>query len=215
MPLGFDTTDSDLMLVLQDAAEQPGVLSDGLPWLDHEGDAAVSVAPSGERRYAVNVTVDPRSDRPAVRAYQALMELASHGTSVRSTPSEQDLQSGEGGQTLLVTLTSAHDAAALREAVATVCEIVGVEVRPLTTAADRRQEQRKKPGAVPFVYTSVERRRIDLGPELRGASAEEQLAAAGERMARLSRLVKLDRGRLDELLNRAGEPDTTAGGRRR
>jgi two-component system chemotaxis sensor kinase CheA len=164
--------------------------------------AAAPPAPVGEHGYEVEVTIDPRSDWPAVRAYQALMELASLGTVVSSTPSEQELQSGEGGQTLSVTLTSPREAEALRAVVAAVSEIVNVEVRPLPAPGDRRHEEHESPAAAD---EADERRRIDLGPEMRGASAEEQLAVAGERMARLSRMVKVDIGQLDEMLNLVGE----------
>lgn len=306
MPLEFDATDADLVLFLEEAAEQLRVLSDGLLRLEREGDAqliqalfraahtlkgssatightrmaslthamesvldnvrngalapdshvidallaavdvlnvlneevetrtesgvgieasiaqlqaiagrkqaaapkrtapvAAAAAPAGEHGYEVEVTVDPRSDWPAVRAYQALMELAALGTVVSSTPSEQELQSGEGGQTLTVTLNSPRDAEALCAAVAAVSEIVNAEVRPLPASGDRRHEAREAPAAGDS--EADDRRRIDLGPEMRGASAEEQLAVAGERMARLSRMVKVDIGQLDEMLNLVGE----------
>ncbi len=165
--------------------------------------AAPTTAPVGEHGYEVEVTIDPRSDWPAVRAYQALMELAALGTIVSSTPSEQELQSGEGGQTLSVTLTSPREAEALRAAVAAVSEIVHVEVRPLPASGERRPEAHEAPAT--DAGEADDRRRIDLGPEMRGASAEEQLAVAGERMARLSRMVKVDIGQLDEMLNLVGE----------
>jgi len=165
--------------------------------------AAVPAPPAGEHGYEVTVSVDSRSDWPAVRAYQALMELAALGTVVSSSPSEQELQGGEGGQTLAVTMTSPREAEVLRAAAAAVSEVVNVDVRPLPAAVDRRHDTPEAPAAADG--EADERRRIDLGPEMRGASAEEQLAVAGERMARLSRMVKIDIAQLDELLNLVGE----------
>ncbi len=163
-----------------------------------------TTAQAGERVYEVEVVVDPRSDWPAVRAYQALMELTALGTVVDSSPSEQELQSGEGGQTLLVTITTTRAAESLQTAAAAIAEVVSVAVRPLAAAPAAKREEKREPPAEPD-ESADERRRIDLGPELRGASAEEQLAVAGARMARLSRMVKVDIGQLDEMLNLVGE----------
>ena len=120
------------------------------------------------------------------------MELAALGTVVHSAPSEQELQSGEGGQSLRVSMTSAREGDALRAAAAAISEVMSVAVQPIAAApATRRHEQPAEPQQAAAPQESeADRRRIDLGPAMRGASAEEQLAAAGARMARLCAWLK-------------------------
>jgi two-component system chemotaxis sensor kinase CheA len=66
--------------------------------------------------YTVEVAIDPRSDWSAVRAYQALMELAALGTVLRSWPSEEELQSGQSGHRLRAVVTTTRDMATLQAA---------------------------------------------------------------------------------------------------
>lgn len=164
--------------------------------------AKAQAAVSGSHDVEVEVTIDPTSEWPAVRAYQALMELAQHGTIIRSEPSEEQLQTGEGGYTLLVWLTTERDAAKLEKVAGGVTDVAAVEVRAASAAEELVRAEDHGPEAA---GRDDERRRIDLGPEMRGAPVEEQLAQAGQRLSTASRVVKVDSARLDDLMNLAGE----------
>src|SRR5581483_1063699 len=96
----------------------------------YEANVAQATAKAGRGAGAVElaVTIDPASAWPAVRAYQALMELAALGTVRSSEPSEEQLQAGESGYGLLVVLATDKEPAALERAVRSVPEIVDVHV---------------------------------------------------------------------------------------
>jgi two-component system, chemotaxis family, sensor kinase CheA len=180
------------------AAETPHTLTDA-----EQAALRAALVEDGRRAYEIEVTIDPRSDWPAVRAYQALMELAPLGRLIRSWPSEEELQSGESGHTLNAVLVTDREARLLQDAAGSVSEVLSVAVRQAAappTVDERRPEQQTNSNPA-----GADRRRIDLGPEMRGASADEQLAAAGARVAAASRMVKVDIARLDELMNLVGE----------
>jgi two-component system, chemotaxis family, sensor kinase CheA len=158
----------------------------------------------GGRPLAVEVAIDAASEWPAVRAYQALMELAALGIVVRSWPSEAELQNGDCDGTLLVILASDAGDAALQTVVTAVADVTTVRVRPHAAPA-ASDERTPTPIAAAPVLANEERRKIDLGPETRGASVDEQLVQAGVRLTRLSRMVKVDIAQLDEMMNLVGE----------
>jgi two-component system chemotaxis sensor kinase CheA len=165
-----------------------------------------AVQAAGQRGYEVEVTVDPRSEWPAVRCYQALVELAPLGTVVRSQPSEEQLQAGESDHHLVLLLVTERDPQALQDAVAGISEIQAVSMRPVDAAAPRpKREERAADAGPEAAGADADRRRIDLGPEARGASLEEQLSTAGQRLTAVSRMVKVDIARLDDLMNLVGE----------
>jgi two-component system chemotaxis sensor kinase CheA len=160
------------------------------------------VRESGGRPLTVAVTIDPGSVWPAVRAYQALVELSALGTVARSWPSEAELQTGEAGHRLDLILVTDQPEEAVRDAAARVSEVASVEVQPYAAAEKEAYRNADEEATPP---DGEERRRIDLGPEMRGAPLEEQLAQAGARLTRLSRMVKVDIAHLDALMNLAGE----------
>lgn len=158
------------------------------------------------RAVEVTVTIDPRSEWPAVRAYQALMELAALGIVVRSWPDEAALQNGDCDGRLVVALASDSDDAALQAAVAAVADVATAQARPLALPAkDATPAAQSAVRGAEREIDADDRRKIDLGPESRGASVDEQLVQAGVRLTRLSRMVKVDIAHLDELMNLAGE----------
>lgn len=164
--------------------------------------AAAAVEQPGQRALELEVSVDPKSDWPAVRAYQALVELALFGRIIRSWPSEQELQAGAGGHRLNVVIITDREGHVLQEAVEGISEIIAVVVRSVE-APSPAESRRPEPAPEPAVVT--DKRRADLGPETRGASMEEQLVTAGTRLAAVARMVKVDITRLDELMNLVGE----------
>lgn len=190
-----------------DGAAQPAVEPTATRTLtaDERNAVTEALAGDGHRAYDIEVTIDPRSDWPAVRAYQALMELAPLGTVIRSWPTEEELQAGESGHTLGVVLVTDREPQVLQDAAGTVSEVLSIVVRPAATPRPEIIDERRADDPTGAFAGEAERRRIDLGPEMRGASADEQLVAAGTRVAAASRMVKVDIARLDELMNLVGE----------
>jgi two-component system chemotaxis sensor kinase CheA len=180
------------------AADAPAVLSE-----PDRAAVAAATARDGVQGIEIEVVIEPASEWPAVRAYQALMELAALGQVVSSSPTEQELQVGEGGHTLRVMFTTDRDAHVIEQAVRSVSEVVSVAIRPMASQAqtDERHEDLGPQAA----DNPADQRRVDLGPELRGASLEEQLTVAGSRLAVQQRMVKVDIARLDEMMNLVGE----------
>ncbi len=180
----------DLIRGLHGAAAAPA------PEVQEEA-APVAVVATGA--VEVIVAIDTSSEWPAVRAYQALMELAALGTVVASWPSEDELQKGESGHWLRVHLQTDRPAAALHGAAGSVSEVVSVTV----THPDASQVRQGTPD--PEQTPDPDRRRVDLGTAARGASPDDQLAIAGQKLSTAQRMVKVDIARLDELMNLVGE----------
>lgn len=184
----------DLIAGLHEAANAPAAVAPA----PH---AAAPVTPAPHATEVV-VSIDPRSEWPAVRAYQALMELASLGVVVASWPSEEELQRGESGHALRVQLNTDRPEETLRAAAATVSEVVSVVIAyPGAQSPEQVRQGEPDTEQTP----DPDRRRIDLGPGARGASSEEQLSIAGQKLATAQRMVKVDIVRLDELMNLVGE----------
>jgi two-component system chemotaxis sensor kinase CheA len=176
--------------------------SPGSPPSAREGTEDVSeLVDDAARAFWVEVTIDPRSDWPAVRAYQALMELAALGTVVRSWPGEEQLQAGQSGYDLRALIASDRDAAALQAAAAGVSEVVSVTVRPAAPAPPEAEPPAPGRALTPTPSPPRGRAPADLGPPGR-AGRDEGRAGKGEPTARL---VRVDIARLDEMLNLVGE----------
>lgn len=149
--------------------------------------------------YTVEVAIDPRSDWPAVRAYQALMELAALGTVLRSWPSEEELQSGQSGHHLRAVVSTTRDMTTLQAAAAGVSEVLSVTVQPAQVAADVSMataaldapEAGRRPTAVS--------RRDPTGQK------EEPREREGGKVGVGARMVRVDIARLDEMMNLVGE----------
>ncbi len=176
--------------------------SPGSPPFAREGEEDVSeLVDGGARAFWVEVTIDPRSDWPAVRAYQALMELAALGTVVRSWPGEEQLQAGQSGYDLRALIASDRGAAALQAAAAGVSEVVSVTVRPAAPASPEAEPAAPGRALTPNSSPPRGRAQADPGPAGR-AGRDEGRAGKGEPAARL---VRVDIARLDEMLNLVGE----------
>lgn len=192
-----------LLAGLQNLARPRPVAATGCGRASHGMESTlVNSAPSdGVETFDIEVRIDPASPWPAVRAYQVLLALAPLGTIWHARPSEAELRAGEGGHTLSVTLGTVRGSSTVEQAIRGVSEVVSVGLRPGTVvpAAVVRCEGGSADGAV----EGAERRRIDLGPEMRGASTDDQLAEAGARLT-AARMVKVDIARLDDLMNLAG-----------
>lgn len=183
----------------------------GVAEAGHRPAAAGAAAESGA--FWVEVAIDPRSDWPAVRAYQALMELAALGTVLRSWPSEEELQSGQSGYTLRALVTTNRDAAALQAAAAGVSDIASVVVHPEDgVGADGWETAGQRPDPVEQLVAAPQ---PPHGPDgtgpgfSRGAGVHDRNGAGGERdggrTGVAARMVRVDIARLDEMLNLVGE----------
>jgi len=196
-----------LVARLHEVVAEPSIVSERTPERVLSAEEAARVADlareNGGQLLAVTVAIDSSSAWPAVRAYQALVELSALGMVARSWPSEAELQTGEAGHRLDLILVTDQPEEVVRNAAMRVSEVAGVEVRPYAPVEQGEAWRAADGEAAP--PAGEERRRIDLGPEMRGAPLEEQLAQAGARLTRLSRMVKVDIAHLDALMNLAGE----------
>jgi two-component system chemotaxis sensor kinase CheA len=159
--------------------------------------------------YTVEVAIDPRSDWPAVRAYQALMELAALGTVLRSWPSEEELQSGQSGHRLRAVVTTTRDMATLQAAAAGVSEVLSVTVHPAPIA-----DEAAPATAVPDMSLAVtgaleapeeETRPIGVSRRDPTDQREDQRERERGKAGVGTRMVRVDIGRLDEMMNLVGE----------
>jgi two-component system chemotaxis sensor kinase CheA len=159
--------------------------------------------------YTVEVAIDPRSDWPAVRAYQALMELAALGTVLRSWPSEEELQSGQSGHRLRAVVTTTRDMATLQAAAAGVSEVLSVTVHP-APIADEAAPATAVPDmslAVTGALEAPEEETRPIGVSRRDPTDQREDPRERERgkAGVGTRMVRVDIGRLDEMMNLVGE----------
>lgn len=160
--------------------------------------AEAAVQESGMSAFAVEVAVDPRSDWPAVRAYQALMELAALGTVVRSWPSEEELQAGQSGYHLRALITTDRDAATLQAAAGGVSEVLSVTVR----SAEPADHEGPSAGTPPPPDAAVRSGTGGRGAAPPRGDGREREGGKGGSTARM---VRVDIARLDEMMNLVGE----------
>ena len=138
----------------------------------------------------VRCTADPASPWKAVRLLQALLEADDSGVLLGADPPRERLEAAEEIESLLLTVSAEGEPLqALVGRLASLDELRVEVVPPSETQAVR----------------AVERRKVDLGPEARGATSEERLEIAGERLKQAQQTVRIDVGRLDELMNLVGE----------
>ncbi|MCL6649054.1 MAG: chemotaxis protein CheA [Chloroflexi bacterium] len=160
--------------------------------------AASAVAPPPElvtgEAYQVEVELAKECLFPAVRAFQIVLALQSVGEVVWSNPSLAAIEAehvGDRLSALVVPAASTDETPAqLEAAVRNVLEVASVSVHL------------HQPDGPP---AGQERRVIDLGIEARGASDSEKLQLAAAKMQRMSKTIRFDVERLDELMNLVGE----------
>ncbi|MFN8557076.1 MAG: Hpt domain-containing protein [Dehalococcoidia bacterium] len=148
----------------------------------------------GQQALDVQVEISPVCDWPAVRAYQALMELAGLGTVVRSEPSEADLESGDGGRTLRAVVLSAAAPHQVRAVVEGVTDVTAVVVTPLALVGEA-----DGPAEVPAAAVAT------AAPTAGDAAPADDQPAVGPQHGSQARMVKVDIARLDALMNLVGE----------
>jgi two-component system chemotaxis sensor kinase CheA len=156
-------------------------------------------------RAIIHATVDPACEWSAVRLLQVILEVAEGGLLLASIPSQADVEAGLGD--LEVTLLVDRDPASLGslgERLRSIDDIVAVVLEPLAGATDGapvedvQNDDGEDRGADP-------RRMIDLGPEARGTTVPERVGLAADRLKAAQQTIRIDVGRLDELMNLVGE----------
>ena len=146
----------------------------------------------GAPRAVLRCAADEQSPWKAVRLLQAFLEAEESGALVASEPSRDALEAGvEAARLWLLVALDGADLDRLRGRIGLIDELAVDAV-----AADHR--------ASPALPT-VDRRRVDLGPEARRTTPDERLVLAGERLSLAQHTIRIDVGRLDELMNLVGE----------
>jgi len=155
----------------------------------------------------VEVASGPRSDGPAVRASQALMELAALGTVLRSWPSEEELQSGQSGHRLRAVVTTTRDMATLQAAAAGVSEVLSVTVHPAPIADEAAPATAvpDMPLAVTGALEAPEEETRPIGVSRRDPTDQREEPRERGKGGVGTRMVRVDIGRLDEMMNLVGE----------
>lgn len=204
-PIDVEMAVAELKRATADAATAP-IATAAAAVLSADEQAAIQAATTGAGAHAlaIEVTIEPGSEWPAVRSYQALMELAPLGEIIRSWPSEEELQTGEGGHSLRVVIVTERERETLLKAVRSITEVAAVTATPHgegVAPAEERGQVAPAGSPVPV----EDQRKADLGPEMRGTTREEQTQAASQKAAPAQRMVKVDIARLDELMNLVGE----------
>lgn len=137
---------------------------------------------AGTPLFQITAHVSSETDWSSVRCFQALNEIAQRGELIASIPSQQEIEDGEGGHTLIALVASAGDEQEMRAAVAAVQDREAVEIAAWDGAkeapADTTAEQAPDPA--------------------RGAAEPAHIDA-------LSQTVRIDVDQLDALMNMVGE----------
>ncbi|MCS7002250.1 MAG: chemotaxis protein CheA, partial [Dehalococcoidia bacterium] len=98
----------------------------------------------------------------------------------------------------------------LTEVARSVLDVASVDVTPYASAAaagaspNDGLRAREHTSARPDAPTA-DRRVVDLGPEARGSADDDKLKLAGAKIAKMSKTIRFDVEKLDELMNLVGE----------
>jgi two-component system chemotaxis sensor kinase CheA len=152
--------------------------------------AAIGAArAAGQTVTLVRCRADRASPWRGVRLLQAYLAARDGGALRAVVPEEAVLEAGAGGEELHLLLdgsVEAHDS--LLQLLRSIDE-VAVEVVDL-------------PGVT---AGETDRRVVDLGPAARGLDLPGRLAVAGDRLQTANQTIRIDVGRLDELMDLVGE----------
>lgn len=137
---------------------------------------------------------------PAVRFFQSLVELNANGEVLESTPSADAIEREEVSSTLSVIYATLHEIDEVRAFLQPVSDLDAIEISEIEEPGDERA-----PGSPGSDVDAGGQRVIDLGPEARGRSSEEQLRLAAQKLNSTAKSVRIDVERLDALMNLTGE----------
>jgi two-component system chemotaxis sensor kinase CheA len=153
-------------------------------------------------RSVIRASVDPACEWSGVRLLQVLLEAAETGGLVTSVPTQADVESGLGDLEIVLLVDGAPETLdGLAGRLRAIDDITTVGVADAESANARASAA----PATGEVRDGSERRSADLGPESRGLTQPERIAAAGDRLKAAQQTIRIDVTRLDELMNLVGE----------
>ncbi|MEE9278149.1 MAG: chemotaxis protein CheA [Dehalococcoidia bacterium] len=141
---------------------------------------------------------------PAVRFFQCLVELNANGEVLTSNPSAEQIEGEAVGMEMSCLFASMMEPEQVPPVLAPVLDLASVEASAYDAAGAAGLVDERAAGS-PESDDGDGRRVIDLGPEARGKSQEDQLHLAASKMAQQSKSVRIDVERLDSLMNLTGE----------
>ncbi len=161
----------------------------------------------GRDAYAIELRLRSDSQMPAVRLFQATMELGKVGDIVYSDPPAEAIEQGECGRTLRVVIATNETDSALRSLVSgALLDLDDLRVTPYAAGAgDTGTPAIDERSAVEEAEVEDDRRVVDLGPEARGRTQDDLLKIAAQKLNTASKSVRIDVERLDALMNLVGE----------
>lgn len=164
-----------------------------------------SLAYRGRDAYSIELRVRADCQMPAVRLFQATLELGKTGDIVYCDPTIESIERGECGRVLRAVVSTDDGDDALRGAlVNSLLDIEDIRVSLYDAepaAAAQALDERSSAGD----SADPERRVIDVGPEGRGKPQDDLLKLAAQKLNTASKSVRIDVERLDALMNLVGE----------
>jgi len=150
----------------------------------------------GEHPYLVKVTVSNDSGWASVRCYQIIQELSKTGTIINSLPSAAEIEAGNAGPDMELTVTSTDDETTLKKALEPVPEIIKLAIssydeEPASAAIE-------KPSAGTAAVQKEE-------PISRKEEGDAKNSGAKKEDNGVKQTIRVDVSRLDTLMEQIGE----------
>ncbi|MCL5256783.1 MAG: chemotaxis protein CheA [Chloroflexi bacterium] len=166
--------------------------SETLLTLSDNENALLSSSDDDTHSYRLDVQVDEDSPLMAARHFQVLIELGALGEVVKSSPSAEEIESEQVGPKLALVMTSQADPKTIKDLVASISDIKSVDVRDYAPASAKDTSAHPSKPETKAPATSK-------------AASNPERAEAGAAQAKLSKTVRIDVERLDNLMNLVGE----------
>jgi len=144
---------------------------------EYEKGVVESALKQGYNVFRVNITIDRESQLKAARAFVVFNTLQNMGDIINSEPGVEEIEKGNIGEKLLLDIITKADESYLKQAILDISEIQGVEVAPLKFDNDNSAGKENTPS----------------------------LKKNGESVVKLTKSIRVDVNKLDELMNLVGE----------
>lgn len=162
---------------------------------DYE-EALLSSSDGEMHSYRLDVQIDDDSPLMAARHFQVLIELSALGDVVKSSPSAEEIEAEKVGSKLALVMISTADPKAIQDLVSSICDVKNVDVRDYALLCANTISA---PPEEPEVG-DIETPKAASSPRERTGIDAKQVKAA-----RLSKTVRIEVQRLDNLMNLVGE----------
>ncbi len=146
----------------------------------------------GDSLYEITVTFEASCPMPAVRAFIIVEALGAHGIIEDSIPSLDEIKNGVCGPALKLTYSSQEDGEEIRNLIASMADVAEVNVRSI---------DRVTPDAEAKIPVQKEAGVQEDGHNKKGRPA----AGTGNGDQGLVKTVRIDVGKLDNMMNLVGE----------